>query len=185
MGAHSIKFTCKNLQLVIKVMTRLVTNEMMFVGVKIHHAFLSLTNSYMYVHMYMCLYLPIYRIRPCVETVSSVLSCREPLLPLHTINKWAFEQLSFLETFEQSWLLHLCRVARWVCEKIAQNVAQFIFIKIITFSFLYLSYKSYHPVPWRDSISRSIAPVYSVTGGDDTTRPRRRALLHFLYYWNK
>jgi hypothetical protein len=28
--------------------------------------------------------------------------------------------------------------------------------------------KSYHPMPWRDSISRHIAPVSSVAGGDDT-----------------
>jgi hypothetical protein len=33
-----------------------------------------------------------------------------------------------------------------------------------------------HPIPWRDSISRPIAPVYSVAGGDDTTRPRRQGL---------
>jgi hypothetical protein len=33
--------------------------------------------------------------------------------------------------------------------------------------------KSYHPRPRRDSISRPIAPVSSVAGRDDTTRPRR------------
>jgi hypothetical protein len=33
--------------------------------------------------------------------------------------------------------------------------------------------KSYLPIPWRDSISRPIAPVSSVECGDDTTRPRR------------
>jgi hypothetical protein len=27
--------------------------------------------------------------------------------------------------------------------------------------------KSYHPIPWRDSISRPIAPISSVAGGDD------------------
>jgi hypothetical protein len=36
-------------------------------------------------------------------------------------------------------------------------------------------FKSYHPIPWRDSMSRPIAPpVSSVAGGDDTTRPRRQ-----------
>jgi hypothetical protein len=30
------------------------------------------------------------------------------------------------------------------------------------------------PIPWRDSISRLIALVYSMAGGDDTTRPRRQ-----------
>jgi hypothetical protein len=33
--------------------------------------------------------------------------------------------------------------------------------------------KNYQPIPWRDSISRPIAPVSSVECGDDTTRPRR------------
>jgi hypothetical protein len=31
----------------------------------------------------------------------------------------------------------------------------------------------HHPIPWRDSISRNIAPAFSVAGGDDTARPRR------------
>jgi hypothetical protein len=39
-----------------------------------------------------------------------------------------------------------------------------------TYNFL-----SYHPMLWRDSISRPLAPVSSVEGGDDTTRPRRQA----------
>jgi hypothetical protein len=34
------------------------------------------------------------------------------------------------------------------------------------------SFMSYHPIPWRGSISRPIAPVSLVTGGDDTTEPR-------------
>jgi hypothetical protein len=33
--------------------------------------------------------------------------------------------------------------------------------------------KSYQCIFWRDSISRPIAPVSSVAGGDVTTRPRR------------
>jgi hypothetical protein len=38
----------------------------------------------------------------------------------------------------------------------------------------YFLFKRYsHPIPWRDSISRPIAPVSSVAGGDDTTWPRR------------
>jgi hypothetical protein len=36
------------------------------------------------------------------------------------------------------------------------------------------SKKLYHPIPRRDSISRPIAPVSSVAGGEDTTRPRRQ-----------
>jgi hypothetical protein len=36
--------------------------------------------------------------------------------------------------------------------------------------------KSHHPIPWRDSISRYIAPVSSVAGGDNTTRPRLRGV---------
>jgi hypothetical protein len=35
-------------------------------------------------------------------------------------------------------------------------------------------FKSYHPIPWRDSISRPIDPVTSVAGGGDMTRPRRK-----------
>jgi hypothetical protein len=31
-------------------------------------------------------------------------------------------------------------------------------------------FKNYHPILWRDSISRPIAPISSVAGGDDTTR---------------
>jgi hypothetical protein len=38
--------------------------------------------------------------------------------------------------------------------------------KAMNFFFL----KSYHPVPRRDSISRPIALVASVSGGNDTTR---------------
>jgi hypothetical protein len=30
-------------------------------------------------------------------------------------------------------------------------------------------FSSYHPISWRDSISRPIAPVSLVVGGDDTT----------------
>jgi hypothetical protein len=33
---------------------------------------------------------------------------------------------------------------------------------------------SYHPIPWRDSILRPIAPVSSVAGGDFATRPRHQ-----------
>jgi hypothetical protein len=33
----------------------------------------------------------------------------------------------------------------------------------------YLFLKSYHPIPLRDSISRPIAPVSSMAGGDDNT----------------
>jgi hypothetical protein len=36
---------------------------------------------------------------------------------------------------------------------------------------MFLSPKSYHPIPWRDSISRPIAPISTVAGGDDTTPP--------------
>jgi hypothetical protein len=32
---------------------------------------------------------------------------------------------------------------------------------------------NYHPIPWRDSISRPITPVSSVAGGDDPTRPHQ------------
>jgi hypothetical protein len=34
-------------------------------------------------------------------------------------------------------------------------------------------------LPWRDSISRPIAPVSSKTGGDDTTRPRSQGQICF------
>jgi hypothetical protein len=37
-----------------------------------------------------------------------------------------------------------------------------------------LDFLNYHPIPWRDSISRLIAPVSSVAGGDFTIRPRRQ-----------
>jgi hypothetical protein len=37
-----------------------------------------------------------------------------------------------------------------------------------------LLYKSYRPIPRWDSISRPIAPISSVAGGDDVTRPRRQ-----------
>jgi hypothetical protein len=38
----------------------------------------------------------------------------------------------------------------------------------------FFRFKNYHPVPWRDSISRPIAPVSSVAGGDYTSRPHRQ-----------
>jgi sodium-dependent phosphate cotransporter len=39
------------------------------------------------------------------------------------------------------------------------------------------NFKCYHPIPRRDSISRSlIAPISSVAGRDDTTGPRRQPL---------
>jgi hypothetical protein len=38
-----------------------------------------------------------------------------------------------------------------------------------------LLFKSDHPIPWRDSISRRIAQVSSVAVGDNTTSPLRRA----------
>jgi hypothetical protein len=34
--------------------------------------------------------------------------------------------------------------------------------------------KGYHPIPWWDSISRPMAPVSSVVGGDDTPSPLRQ-----------
>jgi hypothetical protein len=37
-------------------------------------------------------------------------------------------------------------------------------------------FKSFHPTPWRDSISRPKTPIPSLAGGDDTTRPRRQGL---------
>jgi hypothetical protein len=45
------------------------------------------------------------------------------------------------------------------------------------FFFLFLIKKlpSYRRVPWRVSISRPIASISSVAGGDVTTKPRRRA----------
>jgi hypothetical protein len=42
-------------------------------------------------------------------------------------------------------------------------------------------FQNYHSMPWRDSISRRIAPVSSVAGGDDTTRPRRQDHLQGIY----
>jgi hypothetical protein len=36
-------------------------------------------------------------------------------------------------------------------------------------------------LPWRDSISQSIAPVSSAVGGDDTNRPRRQGLMFGFY----
>jgi hypothetical protein len=38
----------------------------------------------------------------------------------------------------------------------------------------YLKNYSYHPILWRDSILRPIAPVSSMAGGDDTTRPHHQ-----------
>jgi hypothetical protein len=42
--------------------------------------------------------------------------------------------------------------------------------------FPFFLYKNnYHPIPWRDSISRYLVPISSLAGEDeDTTRPRRR-----------
>jgi hypothetical protein len=40
--------------------------------------------------------------------------------------------------------------------------------------------KNYHPKSWRDSISRPIASVSSVAGGEDTTRPLRQGRIFFL-----
>jgi hypothetical protein len=34
--------------------------------------------------------------------------------------------------------------------------------------------KSYYPIPRRDSLSRAFAPIFSVTGGNDTTSPCRQ-----------
>jgi hypothetical protein len=35
-------------------------------------------------------------------------------------------------------------------------------------------FKTQNPIPWRESISRPVALISSATGGDITTRPRRR-----------
>jgi hypothetical protein len=35
----------------------------------------------------------------------------------------------------------------------------------LSMSLKFFLFKSYHPTPWRDSISRPIAPVSSVAGG--------------------
>jgi hypothetical protein len=49
--------------------------------------------------------------------------------------------------------------------------------------FFLLKYiKGYHLIYRRDSISRPIAPVSSVVGGDDTTRPRRQGLVQGIYF---
>jgi hypothetical protein len=43
----------------------------------------------------------------------------------------------------------------------------------MAFLLLYLFVKSFHPTPWRDSISRPIAPITSVAGGETNgTTPR-------------
>jgi hypothetical protein len=47
--------------------------------------------------------------------------------------------------------------------KVEQSFFNFVFIKTTTLC-----------IPWRDSISRPIAPISSVAGGDVTTRPRRQ-----------
>jgi hypothetical protein len=41
-------------------------------------------------------------------------------------------------------------------------------------NYIFLILKGYHPLPWRDSISRPIAPVYLVADGDDITILRRQ-----------
>jgi hypothetical protein len=41
----------------------------------------------------------------------------------------------------------------------------------------YFLFKSYYPTPWRDSISRTIAPNSNLVGRDDTNTPRRSAYL--------
>jgi hypothetical protein len=50
-------------------------------------------------------------------------------------------------------------------------------------------FQSYHPicrnVPWRASISRPIAPVTSVAGGEDTSRPRLQGMMFYLLYFDK
>jgi hypothetical protein len=43
-------------------------------------------------------------------------------------------------------------------------------------------FQNYHPVPWRDSISRPIAPVSSVAGGDDTASLRRQGMFNIPLY---
>jgi hypothetical protein len=37
----------------------------------------------------------------------------------------------------------------------------------------FFKFKNYHPLPWRDSISRSISPISSVAGGDDVDHAAR------------
>jgi hypothetical protein len=39
---------------------------------------------------------------------------------------------------------------------------------------VFFSCKKFRPTSWRDSVSRPVAPITSVTGGDDTTRPRHQ-----------
>jgi hypothetical protein len=55
-----------------------------------------------------------------------------------------------------------------------------VYLEAVAFNFEILRtfkyFLSYHPIPWRDSISRLIAPVSSRAGGDDTTRPRLQSL---------
>jgi hypothetical protein len=37
-------------------------------------------------------------------------------------------------------------------------------------------FQKYHPIPWRDSISRPIAPISSMAGSDDYARPSQKML---------
>jgi hypothetical protein len=40
-------------------------------------------------------------------------------------------------------------------------------------------------LPWRDSVSRLIAPAYPVSNGDITTRPRRRIIIMIVHCISK
>jgi hypothetical protein len=62
-------------------------------------------------------------------------------------------------------------------------------IGILLHTYIFIIIKSYHPIPWRDSISRHIVPVSSAAGGDDTSRPRRHpghsihTYIHISYFF--
>jgi hypothetical protein len=55
---------------------------------------------------------------------------------------------------------------RWVqCGKSLYVMFPALVSRVIEYGFN----KNYHPIPWRDSISRPIAPISGAAGGDVTT----------------
>jgi hypothetical protein len=89
---------------------------------------------------------------------------------------------------EQNWLRPFKSSATYI--KISQKLISrqcatslqpthfcFTYSKAVLLIDFFCTFWSYHSIPWRDSISRPIAPISSAPGEDDSTRPRRQGVL--------
>jgi hypothetical protein len=89
--------------------------------------------------------------------------------------------------FKGSILQNSISAVKFFWTNFRRSIADIVLSKITDKNLTLFSSKNYHPISWRDSISRPIAQISSVAGGDITTRPRRQGQLTlFIHkFWPK